>query len=83
MLVSGGIETAVSQEQDLKIYEKRDMIYVSNSDGSDERELAEGFDPSLSPDGTQVVFVEKGLNIIHIDGTNKQKVIWLFAIECG
>lgn len=35
-------------------------IYLVNADGTDLRRLTEGFDPALSPDGTQLAFVRWG-----------------------
>ena len=54
------------QDQGIKVYrkiirpEKRSMIYLSNLDGSGERELVEGSYPSLSPDKKHVAFVREG-----------------------
>ena len=50
-----------NQEQGFKVYRKwgdeDSEIYISNLDGSGERKLADGYDPALSPDRTQMVYV--------------------------
>lgn len=53
-------------------------IYVINADGSGLRKLTSGFEPALSPDGTQVAFtrfsVPMGLYLINSDGSNERLV---------
>ena len=69
-----------AHEQGLKVYvkviraEKRFMIYLSNLDGSGERELVEGFWPSLSPNQKHVVFVRDGLMLLDLD-TMEEKTL--------
>ena len=47
---------AQERSQGIKVYDKREIIYVSNEDGSDERELTDGYDPSLSPNQQHIAF---------------------------
>lgn len=51
-------------------------IYAMNADGSGLRRLTYGFDPALSPDGSQVAFTRwdepRGLWVIGIDGANER-----------
>jgi Tol biopolymer transport system component len=70
----GAQETA--QKQDLKVYDKLRVIYLSDSDGNNERVLAEGYDPCLSPDQTRVAFVQRGdLYVIDIATNNEQLLL--------
>ena len=69
------------QDQEIKVYEKiirpekRFMIYLSNLDGSGERELVEGTCPSLSPDQKHVAFVrESSLYRLEIE-TMAEKIL--------
>ena len=69
------------QDQGIKVYrkiirpEKRSMIYLSNLDGSGERELVEGSYPSLSPDQKHVAFVrESSLYRLEIE-TMAEKIL--------
>ena len=69
------------QDQEIKVYEKiirpekRFMIYLSNLDGSGERELVEGSYPSLSPDQKHVAFVrESSLYRLEIE-TMAEKIL--------
>ena len=70
-----------AQDQGIKVYrkiirpEKRSMIYLSNLDGSGERELVEGSYPSLSPDQKHVAFVrESSLYRLEIE-TMAEKIL--------
>jgi Tol biopolymer transport system component len=53
-------------------------IYIYDLATGDLRLLTGGFDPAISPDGTQVAFTrlggEHGLYVINIDGTNERKI---------
>jgi Tol biopolymer transport system component len=53
-------------------------IYIYNLMTGELRLLTGGFDPAISPDGTQVAFTrvggEHGLYLINIDGTNERKI---------
>ena len=53
-------------------------IYRINGDGTGLRKLTSGFEPVLSPDGTQVAFtrfsVPAGLYLINADGSNERLV---------
>ncbi|MEM4188747.1 MAG: SH3 domain-containing protein [Candidatus Hadarchaeum sp.] len=53
-------------------------IFVINADGTGLRRLTGGFEPSLSPDGTQVAFTRftapMGLYLIDLDGSNERLV---------
>ena len=53
-------------------------IYFVNADGTGLRKLTTGFEPELSPDGTQVAFTRfsepMGLYLINADGTNEHLV---------
>jgi Tol biopolymer transport system component len=42
-------------------FERNNAIYVANLDGTNEKEVADGIFPAISPDGTRVAFntVEK------------------------
>ena len=46
-----------AENQGIKVYDRGEMVYKSNLDGSGEQLLAEGYEPHLSPDGNTVVFV--------------------------
>ncbi len=52
------------------------VIYIANADGTGLRQLSAGFEPALSPDGTQVAFSRwdepRGLYVINIDGSNER-----------
>jgi TolB protein len=53
-------------------------IYVYNLASGALRPLTNGFDPAISPDGSQVVFTrdggEKGIYLINIDGSNEHRI---------
>lgn len=53
-------------------------IYIMNADGSGLRKLTSGFEPALSPDGSQVAFTRwdepRGLWLINTDGSNERFV---------
>ncbi len=53
-------------------------IYLYNLQSGALQRLTSGFDPSLSPDGTQVAFTrgggESGLYLINADGSNEHKI---------
>jgi TolB protein len=53
-------------------------IYIYDLATGELRLLTGGFDPAMSPDGTQVAFTriggEHGLYLINIDGTNERKI---------
>jgi Tol biopolymer transport system component len=53
-------------------------IYIYDLATGALRRLTGGFDPAISPDGTQVAFTriggEHGLYLINIDGTNERKI---------
>ena len=77
-----GATFAGAQErvQRIKVYDKRRVIYVSNEDGSDERVLTNGYDPSLSPDQKYVAFgkaelPQTGLWIINVESGKEKKII--------
>jgi TolB protein len=42
-------------------FERNDAVYIANLDGTEERKIAGGIFPAISPDGTRVAFntVEK------------------------
>ena len=46
-----------ADDQGFKVYSRREVIYISNLDGSGERQLAQGYDPVLSPERTQMAYV--------------------------
>lgn len=54
------------------------VIYIANADGTGLRQLTTGFEPALSPDGTQVAFSRwdepRGLYAINVDGSNERFV---------
>jgi TolB protein len=43
------------------LFERNDAVYIANLDGTNEKKLADGIFPAISPDGTRVAFntVEK------------------------
>jgi len=53
-------------------------IYLMNADGTGLRQLTTGFEPALSPDGTQVAFTRwdepRGLWVVNADGSNERLV---------
>lgn len=53
-------------------------IYVYNLTSGALRQLTSGFDPAVSPDGTQVAFTrdgtDGGLFLINLDGSNERKI---------
>lgn len=53
-------------------------IYLYNLATGELRELTSGFDPALSPDGTQVAFTrlggQQGLYLINVDGSNERRI---------
>jgi Tol biopolymer transport system component len=53
-------------------------IYLYDLATGDLRRLTTGFDPALSPDGTQVAFTraggEHGLYLIQVDGSNERRI---------
>ncbi len=61
VLCFGGMPAKAQEEetedQGFKVYAKREVIYISNLDGSGERQLAQGYDPALSPDRTRMVYI--------------------------
>lgn len=50
-------------------------IYVVNADGSGLRQVADGMDPAISPDGSRVAFVRQGLRggvyTVNLDGSGE------------
>jgi TolB protein len=50
-------------------------IYVVNADGSGLRQIADGLDPALSPDGSRLAFVRQGLRggvyTVNVDGSGE------------
>ena len=42
-------------------FERNNAVYIANLDGTDEKKIADGIFPAISPDGTRVAFntVEK------------------------
>ena len=60
VLCFGGMPAKAQEEetedQGFKVYAKREVIYISNLDGSGERELTEGYHPALSPDRNHMAF---------------------------
>ncbi|MEZ4870104.1 MAG: hypothetical protein R3C14_52735 [Caldilineaceae bacterium] len=53
-------------------------IYLYNLGNGQLRQLTHGFDPALSPDGSQVAFTrgggENGVYLINVDGSNERKI---------
>ena len=52
-------EEETEQDQGFRVYHRREVIYISNLDGSGERELTEGYHPALSPDRTHMAFCKR------------------------
>ena len=46
-----------------------------NADGSDKRNLGDGYWPHWSPDGTMIGFTDGGARIMNADGTGRRKLI--------
>jgi len=69
-----------SRDGGIKAYEKivagEFVIFISNVDGSNERELTLGIDPHLSLDQTRVAFVRRGdLYVINIATNDEQMLL--------
>ena len=47
-------------------------LIVCKADGSEIRDIGPGCMPSFSPDGKQVVLSDNGIEIMNVDGTNRQ-----------
>ena len=63
------------ENQGIKVYGKRGVIYKSNLDGSGEQRLTEGWGPALSPDQRQVAFPRDG-NLYLLDlETMEEKIL--------
>ena len=62
------------------VFEREGGIYLINSDGSDERFIAEGQDPEISPTGTRIAYV-RGFEVFvnNLEGTNEQQFSFLPA----
>jgi len=80
LLLNSGLGWASAQETalglDQKVYYERRVIYISDSEGNNERKLTDGESPNLHPDRTQVAFNRGGdLYIIDVDGTNEKKLL--------
>lgn len=61
------------------------LIYTYDLATGALRQLTYGFDPAISPDGTQVAFVreggESGLYLINSDGTNERRIFARVALS--
>ena len=70
--ISGLTGTLVFQEHN------GGMIYIYDLASKQLRELSNGYDPALSPDGNTVAFIryggEQGLYLIDADGTNERRI---------
>jgi hypothetical protein len=72
--------TAASTGSGKLVFQSRNGgdIYIVNGDGSGLRKLTSGFEPALSPDGSQVAFTRftepAGLYLIGADGSNERIV---------
>jgi dipeptidyl aminopeptidase/acylaminoacyl peptidase len=63
-------------------------IWLTNADGSDQRQLTDGSEPKWSPDGTQIAFARVddfnaayNVWVISVDGTGLRRVSTAFATE--
>jgi len=58
--LAGFSATAFSAERHIA-FERNNAIYIANLDGTNEKKIADGIFPAISPDGTRVAFntVEK------------------------
>ena len=58
------------------------QIYVMNADGTDPRRLAEGWDLDWSPDGRRIALINKGIDVMNVDGTGLRSLV-AHAECCG
>ena len=58
--LAGCYATAFPADQHIA-FERNNAVYVANLDGTNEKKIADGIFPAISPDGTRVAFntVEK------------------------
>jgi TolB protein len=56
------------------VFERNNVIYVANLDGTDEKRIAEGIFPAISPDGTRVAFTT-------VEKSGKTQVRYIAVIE--
>lgn len=62
-------------KQDIKVYDEREVIYISDADGGNERELTKGYGPSLSLDQKQIAFVRQSSLYVLDLGTMEEKLL--------
>ena len=58
------------------------QIYVMSADGANQRRLAEGWDLDWSPDGRRIALINKGIDVINVDGTGLRSLV-AHAECCG
>ena len=67
-----------------KVYDRRDVIYISNLDGSGERKLADGWSPGLSPSRTHIVYVRRGdLHLMDLETEEETLLLNTATMEGG
>lgn len=61
-------------------------IFIIHANGTGLRQLTQGLDPALSPDGTQVAFTRweepAGIYLIHVDGTDERLLSAVEQAKC-
>lgn len=77
---AGGVAVPTTSSAGKLVFQTRNGgdIYVINGNGTGLRKLTTGFEPTLSPDGTQVAFTRfstpMGVYLIDVDGKNERLV---------
>jgi len=61
ILALAGLSPAAFSADQRIAFERNDAVYIANLDGTNEKKIADGIFPAISPDGTRVEFntVEK------------------------
>jgi hypothetical protein len=80
LALSEAIPTATQSQNNLAkivfVSERTDIsgVYVMESDGENQYRLADGAQPTWSPDGKQIAFVWESLYIIDVDSRQTQRL---------
>ena len=72
----------LGESQGFKVYEKDDVIYLSNLDGNNERKLADGYSPALSPDRKHIAYINRSdLYLINLKTEEKLLLVNNAAVD--